>query len=111
VTRHSTRATDERGFTISEATLVVVLLVVLLTVVLTSLHDLNQTGNRIDCSDERRRLAVAAESYRAQHGKYPVDVTTLEAANMLKVGAITHVRIVSSDDTAVQIAPIGSACS
>jgi competence protein ComGC len=109
VVSRSSRA-GERGFTISEATLVVVLLVVLLTVVITSVRGLNHDRARIDCSDERRHLTVAAESYRAQKGKYPADVNALEAANMLKVGAITHVRIVSSDDTAVQIAPIGSDC-
>lgn len=109
-TRRRATPGGEQGFTISEAVLVMVLLATLIVVVVVSIRGLDHDGDRIECSDERRRLSVAAEQYRAEKGDYPTDVSTLEAANLLEVGSVTRLRITSSDDTAIQLAPVGSAC-
>lgn len=104
------RHRSEGGFTISEVVLVMVVFVALIVVVVTSLRGLHDDAAKVDCSNERRRLLVAAEQYRAERDRYPADVASLERQGLLDKGEVTHLRISGRTEKAIRYEPVDATC-
>ena len=70
--QHSHRARrDERGFSLIELLIVIVILGLLATVVVLSVGGVTDTGQTAACKTDRSTMLSAIEAYRAQNQAYP----------------------------------------
>ena len=77
----------DRGFTLVELLIVIVILGILATVTVFAVRGITNKGKTSACAADKKTLEVAAEAYMAQNGSYPAtaDVTsrTIEALHAM----------------------------
>ncbi len=67
----------ERGFTLVELLIVIVILGILAGIVVYAVGNLTSNAKTNACATESRRSFAAAEAYKAQNGSYPASMTAL----------------------------------
>jgi general secretion pathway protein G len=77
---------QDKGFTLVELLIVIVILGILATVTVFAVRGITNQGQKSACDADKKTLQVAAESYMAQNGSYPAT-----AQQMKDVGLLTDV--------------------
>ena len=96
---------NEKGFTLTELLIVIVILGVLTGIVVFAVGAFTNRGNQAACKSDRKAVEVAVEAYRAQTGKYPDAATSdlriaqLTGGNYLREPPSNNGYVVSIDDT------------
>ena len=75
---------SDRGFTLVELLIVIVILGILATVTVFAVRGITNQGQDSACAADEKTLQVAAEAYMAQNGTYPADVTTMVNEGLLR---------------------------
>jgi general secretion pathway protein G len=65
----------DRGFTLVELLIVIVILGVLATVTVFAVSGITDRGNQSACKADVKTVEVAVEAYYAEKGSYPTDAT------------------------------------
>lgn len=74
----------ERGFTLTELLVVIVILGVLASVVVFSVGGVTNRGNQSACDADRSTVETAQETYFAQNNAYAANVNALVTARLLR---------------------------
>jgi general secretion pathway protein G len=80
----NTHKKSDKGFTLVELLIVIVILGILATVTVFAVRGITNSGKESACASDKKVLETAAESYMAQEGTYPADIATLESSGLLK---------------------------
>ena len=75
---------SDRGFTLVELLIVIVILGILATVTVFAVRGITNQGKTSACAADKKTLEVAAESYMAQNGSYPASAATMVTAGLLR---------------------------
>ena len=86
-----TTSKKDKGFTLVELLIVIVILGILATVTVFAVRGITNSGKESACASDKKVLETAAESYMAQEGTYPADIATLESEHP---GAPARVNVV-----------------
>ena len=71
-----TTSKKDKGFTLVELLIVIVILGILSTVTVFAVRGITNNGKKSACAADKKTLEVAAESYMATNGAYPADVAS-----------------------------------
>jgi general secretion pathway protein G len=80
----------DKGFTLVELLIVIVILGILATVTVFAVSGITEKGQTSACSADRKTLEVAVEAYFAQNNAYPTDANALVTAGLLRTAPSTH---------------------
>lgn len=80
---HQERQQD-RGFTLVELLIVIVILGILATVTVFAVQGITDRGKESVCDADRKTYEVAVEAYWAQNGAYPATDADLVTGGLLK---------------------------
>jgi len=72
-----------RGFTLVELLIVIVILGILASVTVFAVRGITTKAKTTACTSDKKVLEVAAESYMAQHGTYPASTGAMVTAGLL----------------------------
>lgn len=75
---------SDRGFTLVELLIVIVILGILATVTVFAVRGITNQGQTSACAADKKTLEVAAEAYMAQKGSYPANVQTMVNEGLLR---------------------------
>ena len=67
----------DKGFTLVELLIVIVILGILATVTVFAVRGITSRGEASACETDRRTIEVAIEAYQAEHGDMPADEQAL----------------------------------
>jgi general secretion pathway protein G len=82
---HRARRADQRGFTLVELLIVVLILGILAAVVVFAVGGIQNRGRNASCTIEVREVRTAIEAYKAQNNNTnPANLNTLVTANLLQ---------------------------
>ncbi len=102
---------DQRGFTISELVLVVVVVGILITIAVVSVRGIDDDNAETECRTELRTLKAATEQFRATLTVYPPDDQALEDAGILDVAETPNWKVVTvSEGDGPTYQPEGDRC-
>jgi general secretion pathway protein G len=74
----------ERGFTLVELLIVIVILGILAGIVVFAVGNLTSNAKTNACATEKSTIVTADEAYKANNGSFAADMATLVAASNLK---------------------------
>ena len=75
---------SDRGFTLVELLIVIVILGILATVTVFAVRGITNQGQDSACAADEKTLQVAAEAYMAQNGSYPATTQIMVDAGLLR---------------------------
>jgi len=75
---------QDKGFTLVELLIVIVILGILATVTVFAVRGITNQGQTSACDADKKTLEVAAEAYMAQYGNYPADAAEMETVGLLR---------------------------
>ncbi len=75
---------SDKGFTLVELLIVIVILGILATVTVFAVRGITNQGQTSACAADKKTLMVAAEAYMAQNGSYPADTATMVTSGLLR---------------------------
>ncbi|MGB8860648.1 MAG: prepilin-type N-terminal cleavage/methylation domain-containing protein, partial [Ilumatobacteraceae bacterium] len=75
---------NDRGFTLVELLIVIVILGILATVTVFAVRGITNQGKTSACAADKKTIEVAAEAHQAQFGNYPASIAAMETAGLLK---------------------------
>ena len=81
---------DQRGFTLSELVLVLVVVVGLLVVATTSIRNIRKETRSSNCQTELRTLKLATEQYHSENEAYPIDKTVLVDGSLVTAEEVAN---------------------
>ena len=106
-----TARAEQRGFTISELVLVLVVLGGLITVAVVSIRGMDEASATRECRTELRAIKAASERFKAELSIYPPDDQALQDAGYLDLADTPNWKVVTIDDAdGPTYAPVGSRC-
>ena len=79
-----TSSKKNKGFTLVELLIVIVILGILATVTVFAVRGITDKGKTSACAADKKTLEVAAEAYSAQNGPYPADIPAMVASGLLR---------------------------
>lgn len=79
-----TSSKRDKGFTLVELLIVIVILGILATVTVFAVRGITDQGQTSACAADKKTLEVAAEAYQAQTGDYPADQNAMVTAGLLR---------------------------
>ena len=88
----------QRGFTISELVLVLVVLGMLITIAVVSVRGIDDDNAETECRTELRALKAATEQFHATLTVYPPDDQALEDAAILDVEDSPNWKVVTTSE-------------
>ncbi len=74
----------DRGFTLVELLIVIVILGILATVTVFAVRGITNKGKTSACAADKKTLEVAAEAYMAQNGSYPASAQQMVDTGLLR---------------------------
>lgn len=77
----SEKSLPQKGFTLVELLVVIVILGILAAVVVFAVSGSTETAKTNACKAEKNAVETAVEAYMASTGSYPTDAAALQAAN------------------------------
>jgi general secretion pathway protein G len=80
----NTHKNQDKGFTLVELLIVIVILGILATVTVFAVRGITTQGKSTACAADKKTIEVAAESYMAQSGTYPASLAIMVSAGLLK---------------------------
>jgi general secretion pathway protein G len=80
----NTHKNEDKGFTLVELLIVIVILGILATVTVFAVRGITTQGKTTACAADKKTIEVAAESYMAQKGSYPASLDVLVTEGLLK---------------------------
>ena len=99
----------ERGFTLVELLIVIVILGILAGIVVFAVGNLTSNAKTNACATEKSTIVTADEAYKAQNGSY-TDTTGLTSAGLLKTTPVNYT-INNSGVVAVTSAGTAATCT
>jgi len=75
---------QDKGFTLVELLIVIVILGILATVTVFAVRGITNQGQTSACDADKKTLEVAAEAYMAQYGNYPNTAAEMESVGLLR---------------------------
>ena len=75
---------SDRGFTLVELLIVIVILGILATVTVFAVRGITNQGKESACAADKKTIEVAAEAYMAQKGSYPATATAMKDEGFLR---------------------------
>ena len=105
-------AKKDKGFTLVELLIVIVILGILATVTVFAVRGITNNGKESACAADKKVLETAAESYQAQLGEYPASIAAMETAGLLKDASSDNwtYAYTAGDDTYTLTATAGGPC-
>jgi general secretion pathway protein G len=103
----------DRGFTLVELLIVIVILGILATVTVFAVRGITNKGKTSACAADKKTLEVAAESYMAQNGSYPANVAAMVTSGLLQdasTGNWTYTAPVAPATSYTITAVVGGPC-
>jgi general secretion pathway protein G len=79
----NTSKNQDKGFTLVELLIVIVILGILATVTVFAVRGITDTGQQNACDTEAKTVVTASEAFYAENGTVPADVQALFDANYL----------------------------
>jgi general secretion pathway protein G len=80
----------DKGFTLVELLIVIVILGVLSTVTVFAVSGITDRGRSARCDSDERTVAVAVEAYFAENEAYPADMDALVTGGYLREASTLH---------------------
>lgn len=80
----------DKGFTLVELLIVIVILGVLSTVTVFAVQGITDRGSEARCDSDERTVAVAVESFYAENNAWPTDMTALVNGGYLRDASTLH---------------------
>jgi general secretion pathway protein G len=84
VTQSETTTTRDRGFTLTELLITIIILGVLAAIVVFAVAAFQNQGKQVACQTDRKNVELAVEAFYATQGAYPANVAALVTAGYLK---------------------------
>jgi general secretion pathway protein G len=81
---------NDKGFTLVELLIVIVILGVLSTVTVFAVSGITDRGRDARCDSDERTVAVAVEAFYAENNAYPTDMAALVADGYLREASTLH---------------------
>ena len=75
---------SDRGFTLVELLIVIVILGILATVTVFAVRGITDQGKTSACQSDKKTLETASEAYMAQNGSYPADQAAMVTAGLMR---------------------------
>jgi prepilin-type N-terminal cleavage/methylation domain-containing protein len=102
----------ERGFTLVELLIVIVILGILAGIVVFAVGNLTSNAKTNACNTEKSTIVAAAEAYKAQNGSYPAGMSTLTSGSgaLLKSTPVNYT-IDGSGNVTVTTAGTAAGCT
>ena len=88
--QHGSVPHGQRGFTLSELALVLVVVVGLLVVATTSIRNIRKETRSSNCQTELRTLKLATEQYHSENDAYPIDKTVLVDGSLVTADEVAN---------------------
>jgi Tfp pilus assembly protein PilE len=102
----------ERGFTVSELVLVLVVVAALITIAVVSLAGIDDQSAERECQTELRAIKAASEQFYAELNFYPPNDKALKDANLLAPEDTPNWRVVTpTGATKPRYEPEGTRCA
>ena len=96
---------QDKGFTLVELLIVIVILGILATVTVFAVRGITDRGQQNACSVEQRALETAVEAYYVDNNQsFPADLATLETSGFVKTTPDTNVW--SYDNSTGAVTPV-----
>ncbi|MCB0982952.1 MAG: prepilin-type N-terminal cleavage/methylation domain-containing protein [Ilumatobacter sp.] len=83
-THMQTHTKKDRGFTLVELLIVIVILGILATVTVFAVRGITNKGQESACAADKKTIEVAAEAYMAQVGEYPATMQAMVDEGLLR---------------------------
>lgn len=81
---------QDKGFTLVELLIVIVILGILATVTVFAVRGITDQGKTSACEADLKTIQVAAEAYMAQEGTYPASLAAMESEGFLRDASSTN---------------------
>ena len=78
---------QDKGFTLVELLIVIVILGILATVTVFAVQGITTRGEQTACRADHKTLQTAIEAHMADTGEFPADIAALETAGLLADGS------------------------
>ena len=88
----------DKGFTLVELLIVIVILGILATVTVFAVRGITNQGQTSACAADEKTLMVAAEAYMAQEGVYPASTQAMVDVGLLRDVSANWTYAVAGDD-------------
>jgi general secretion pathway protein G len=102
-----TKSKTDKGFTLVELLIVIVILGILATVTVFAVRGITDKGQTNACAADKKTIETAAESYYALKGGWPADAAALVTAELIREDAGNYA--VNATTGAVTPIPTGPA--
>ncbi len=91
----------EKGFTLVELLIVIVILGILAGIVVFAVGNLTSNAKTNACATEKSTIVTAAEAFKANSGAYPANMAALTTAGLLKTTPASYTIDGSGNVTAI----------